>query len=75
MSMKNLEASYRASIVEDGRALAYVPEGYKTAALCMAAVTQNREALEYVPERLKTAALCRATIEQDRRGQLMLLQE
>ena len=45
---------------QQGDALRYVPEEFKTAELCLAAVKADESALEYVPESLRnevTAAL------------------
>jgi Domain of unknown function (DUF4116) len=53
------------SIPQNGDALEYVPEEYKTYELCLLAVQQNGRALYYVPEEYKTPELCSSAIKQD----------
>jgi len=59
------EALCLAEVRQSGRALRYVPENFKTGAVCLAAVQQARAgALEFVPEHLKTAELCFEALKQ-----------
>ena len=57
MTAQESEGFYLGAVTQDWRALASVPEEFKTPELCLVAVTQNWQALEYVPEQLRTAAL------------------
>ena len=46
------------AVRQDGYALKYVPEKFKTAELCLEAVKQDGMASQYVPEELRTVELC-----------------
>ena len=48
--------------MQDGTALAAVPAGLRTPAVCLAAVRNDGTALEWVPARLRTKALCLAAV-------------
>ena len=64
MAMIDTESEVRAAVKQSGRALEYVPEGFKTVELCLAAVEQTGGSLEHVPEVHKTAELCLTAVEQ-----------
>jgi hypothetical protein len=59
------EAMSLEAVKENGLALQYVPNEYKTAGLCLEAVKENGLALHYVPNEYKAADLCSEAVKQN----------
>jgi|GEM_PF-5594095 len=55
---------YLAAVEQNGNALEYVPDKFKTLELCFTAVQTYGSAFEYVPEKFYTPELCLAAVEQ-----------
>lgn len=53
------------AVKDDGYALKYVKEEFKTAEVCLIAVQNDGIALQFVPESLKTPEICLAAVTRD----------
>jgi hypothetical protein len=53
------------AVQQDGYALEFVPDEFKTEVICLAAVRQKGFSLRYVPDRLETAEICLDAVQQN----------
>ena len=53
------------AVKDDGYALKYVKDEFKTAEVCLIAVKNDGIALRYVPEHIKTSEICLAAVTRD----------
>ena len=53
------------AVKDDGYALKYVKEEYKTPEVCLIAVQNDGMALQFVPESIRTHAICLAAVTRD----------
>ena len=53
------------AVKDDGYALKYVKDEFKTAEVCLIAVKNDGIALQFVPEHIKTAEICLAAVTRD----------
>ena len=65
MSLENDPELYRSAVENNGCALEFVPDKFKTPQLCRLAVEKDGMALRFVPLHLRTPELCRLAVEKN----------
>jgi hypothetical protein len=69
MAIKHIEAQTLElallAVKDDGYALKYVKDEFKTHQVCLIAVKNDGIALRYVPEHIKTSEICLAAVTRD----------